>query len=145
MLIDPDDLDSVQAGWVLDEQTPALSREGVVGGVPRHAQSFGNSGHRQVADDDPDQTPPQAGAGDLGPRRRRSGGILTPHVRHAPKANKGDLSLMPNGATPVLARPEYGHLPSLLVLARWFIQFSLKEYAHDQPRDPSQQPSGAGG
>ncbi|WP_222126303.1 hypothetical protein, partial [Rothia kristinae] len=22
--------------------------------VPRHAQSFGNSGHRQVADDDPD-------------------------------------------------------------------------------------------
>lgn len=47
----------------------------------RHAQSFGNSGHRQVADDDPDQTPPQAGAGDLGPRRRRSGGVLTPHVR----------------------------------------------------------------
>ncbi|SBM42267.1 Hypothetical protein PFR_JS22-1_105 [Propionibacterium freudenreichii] len=47
----------------------------------RHAQSFGNSGHRQVADDDPDQTPPQAGAGDLGPRRRRSGGVVTPHVR----------------------------------------------------------------
>ena len=81
VLIDPDDLDTVQAGRVLDEQTPALSQDRVVGGVPRHAQSFGNSGHRQVADDDPDQTPPQAGAGDLGPRRRRSGGVLTPHVR----------------------------------------------------------------
>ena len=81
MLIDPDGLDTVQAGRVLDEQTPALSQDRVVGGVPRHAQSFGNSGHRQVADDDPDQTPPQAGAGDLGPRRRRSGGVLTPHVR----------------------------------------------------------------
>ena len=47
--------------------------------------------------------------------------------RHAPKANKGDPSLMPNGGTPVLARPEDGRAPSLLVLARWFIQFSLKE------------------
>ena len=80
VLIDPDDLDPVQAGRVLDEQTPALSQDRVVGGVPRHAQSFGNSGHRQVADDDPDQTPPQTATGEPRPRLGRLGGVLAPHV-----------------------------------------------------------------
>ena len=80
MLIDPDDLDTVQAGRVLDEQTPALSQHGVVGGVPRDSQAFGDAGHGQVLAHDPFQRPPQTATGEPRPRLGRLGGVLAPHV-----------------------------------------------------------------
>lgn len=50
-----DDTDAIQAGWVVDEEVLYFGEDRVVGGVPRHRETFGDAGHRQMADHDPDQ------------------------------------------------------------------------------------------
>lgn len=87
-----DDLDAVQAGRISDEQPLPLGQDRVVGRVPRHAQTLGDPGHRQVLDHGPHQPPPQPGTGDLGPRLRRGRGVLAPHVAalDAPVAMDGE-------------------------------------------------------
>ena len=48
VLVDPDDLDPVEAVLVVDENPLALGQDRVVGGVPRNPESLGDPGRRFV-------------------------------------------------------------------------------------------------
>jgi hypothetical protein len=48
MLINTNDLHPIEAVRVIDQHTPTLGQNGVVRGIPRHAQALGNPGHRQM-------------------------------------------------------------------------------------------------
>ena len=80
MLIDADHADSVEAGQVIDEQPFPLGQDGVVGGVPGHAESGGDPRDREVIDDQGLQRPPDPAPGELRPPGRRSGDVLAPAV-----------------------------------------------------------------
>jgi len=80
VLIDPEHPDPVEAGGVGDQDPPALGQDGVVGGVPRDPEGFGDTGDREVLADDRLQRPAQRTAGQLGPRLGGPAGVLAPDV-----------------------------------------------------------------
>ena len=80
VLIDPDDLHSVEPAGVLDQDTAAFGQDRVVRGVPRHPQPLGDAGHGEVLDHDGFQRPPQTTTRQLRPRLGRAAGVLAPHV-----------------------------------------------------------------
>jgi len=80
MLIDPDHAHAVEAARVVDQDTLALGQDRVVGGVPRHLETFGDASDSQVLTHDPFQRPPQAPPGQLRPWFGGLAGVLTPHV-----------------------------------------------------------------
>jgi len=80
VLIDPDHSDPVEPGGILDQDPRALGEDRVVGGVPRHPEALGDAGDSEVLTHEALQRPPQPTAGDLRPRLRRPGGVLTPDV-----------------------------------------------------------------
>ncbi len=80
MLIDPDDLDAVEPGLVVDEDSLTFGQDGGVGSVPRDRESFGDPGDGQVLDHDAFQRPPQPAARELRPRLGGTAGVVTPHV-----------------------------------------------------------------
>jgi len=79
-LVDPDHPDAVEPTWVIDQDALALGQDRVVGGVPRHPETFGDAGHGQVLTHDPFQCPAQAATRQLRPRLGRLAGVLAPHV-----------------------------------------------------------------
>jgi len=80
VLIDADDPHAVEAGRVVDENTSAFSKHGVVGGVPGDVESLGDPGDGEVLHDQRFERPPQPTARELRPRLGRTGGVLAPHV-----------------------------------------------------------------
>ncbi len=80
VLVHADDLDLVEPVRIVDQHPAALGDDGVVGGVPRHAQTLGDPGHGQVLAHDADQRPPQRSTGEPGPGLGGRGGVLPPHV-----------------------------------------------------------------
>ena len=77
----------------------AFGQDGVVGGVPRHFQTFGDPGHGEVLDHDPFQRPPQPSPRQLRPGFGRRGGVLTPHMP-APRAPVAADRDMKDGGSP---------------------------------------------
>ncbi len=59
MLVHAQDTDAVQTGRVIDQDTSTFGQDRVVGGVPRHAEPFGDARHGQVLGHDADKAPPQ--------------------------------------------------------------------------------------
>ena len=80
VLVDADHGHPVEPAGVIDEDPLALGQHGVVGGVPRHRETFSDAGHAQVLAHDPFQRPPQSAARELRPRLGRLRGALAPHV-----------------------------------------------------------------
>ena len=68
VFVDADHPHTVEAGWIGDEYPLTFGEHRVVGGVPRHRQSFGDSGHAQVLADKGFQRPPQTTARQRSPR-----------------------------------------------------------------------------
>src|SRR5699024_8116727 len=100
VLIDPDDLHVVESVLVIDEDPLALGEHGVVGGVPRDAESLGNPCDAQVADDETLQCPGQATAGELRAWLRCERGVLTPHVKAAAAPVAADRDLQRRRSPP---------------------------------------------
>ena len=67
-----------------------FGQHGVVGGVPRHGESFGDAGDGQVLDHQTLQRPPQPATGQLGSRLGGPAGVLPPHVSAAVAAVAAD-------------------------------------------------------
>ena len=80
MLIDADHPDPVEASRVVEQDALPLSEHGGVGGAPRHREGLGETRDGEVLADQPDQRPPQRGAGQLRPRLRGAAGVLAPHM-----------------------------------------------------------------
>ena len=80
VLVDPDDLHTVEAVRIVDEDPSAFGQDGGVGGVPRHPETFGDPGHGQVLAHDAGQRPPQPAARQLRPRLGRLAHVLAPHM-----------------------------------------------------------------
>lgn len=80
VLVDPDDIDSIEAAGIIDQQPFTLGQDRVVRGVPCHRQGFGHAGHRQVLNHDAFQGPPQPALGQFRPGSGCSAGVLTPHM-----------------------------------------------------------------
>src|SRR5260221_12919923 len=59
VFVDPDRGDPVEPGGVIDQGPLALGKDGVVGGVPRDAETLSNPGHGEVLDHDRLQRPPK--------------------------------------------------------------------------------------
>ena len=68
--------DAVEPVRVVDQDALALGQDGVVGGVPRDPEPFGDPGDGQVLDHDAFQRPPQPAARQLRPRLGRLGWCL---------------------------------------------------------------------
>ena len=83
VLVDADHPHTVEAGRIGDEYPLAFGKHRVVGGVPRHRQSFSDSGHAQVLADKGFQRPPQSAARQRGPRLGSSTAVLAPHMTAA--------------------------------------------------------------
>jgi hypothetical protein len=80
VLVDADHADAVEPAGVFDQGPTAFGQYGVVGGVPRDPEAFGDAGDGQVLADDPFQRPPQPPAGQLRACLGRPAGVLAPHV-----------------------------------------------------------------
>jgi hypothetical protein len=80
VLVDTDDQHVVEPGRVVDQDALALGQNGVVGGVPRDPETFGNPSDGQMPDHDPLQRPPQPAARQFRARLCRAAGVLAPHV-----------------------------------------------------------------
>jgi hypothetical protein len=81
VLVDTDRGDRVEAVFIADQEPVPFGQDRSVGGVPRHAQAFGDPSDSQVLKDQAFQRPAQATAGDLRPRLRSRRGVLAPHMR----------------------------------------------------------------
>jgi len=62
VLIDADDVDAVEAVDVVDQGPLPLGQHGVVGGVPRDTETFGDTGDGEVLNDDAFERPAQPAA-----------------------------------------------------------------------------------
>lgn len=65
---------------VVDQDALPLGQDGVVRGIPRHAQSLGDPGDRQVPDDQTHQGPAHRCARQLRSRSRGPRKVLPPHA-----------------------------------------------------------------
>jgi hypothetical protein len=83
VLVDADRGDAVEPVWVVDEEALALGQNGIVGGVPRHAETLGDAGDREVLNHQRFQRPPQTPARQPGSRFGRPAGVLAPHMTAA--------------------------------------------------------------
>jgi hypothetical protein len=80
VLIDPDDLHTVQPAGIVDQHPSALGQDRVVGGVPRDAEPLGDASDAQVLTHDRLQRPGQSTTRQPGPRLGRAAGVLAPHM-----------------------------------------------------------------
>src|SRR4030095_12793146 len=80
VLIDPDDLHTVQPAGIVDQPPSALGQDRVVGGVPRDAKPLGDASDAQVLTHDRLQRPGQSTTRQPGPRLGRAAGVLAPHM-----------------------------------------------------------------
>ena len=78
VFVDADHADSVEAGRVIDQQPLPLGENGVVSGMPGHAQPGGDPRDREVVDDQGFQRPPDPASGELRPLCGRRGGVFAP-------------------------------------------------------------------
>jgi hypothetical protein len=83
VFVDPDRGDAVEPVRIVDQKALPLGEYGIVGGVPRHGERFGDAGDGEVLDDQAFQSPPQAATGQLGSRLGGLAGVLPPHVAAA--------------------------------------------------------------
>ena len=80
MLINTENLDTIEAGRVIDQDPSALTQDGVIGGMPRHPQVGGDARPRQVIHDYRSQHPRQAATRDLRSWRCCRSGVFAPHM-----------------------------------------------------------------
>lgn len=80
VLVDAEHMDAVETPRIVDQHPLALGQDGVVGGVPRHCQPFGDPGYGQMRDHESFQRPPHRPSGQLRPRLGGSAHVLTPHM-----------------------------------------------------------------
>jgi hypothetical protein len=80
VLVDPDDGDPIEAAGVPDQDTPTFSQDRIVGGVPRHSETFSDTSDGEVLTYEPFQSPPQAAARQLRPRLGGLADVLAPHM-----------------------------------------------------------------
>jgi len=100
VLIDPDHGDAVEAARVVDQDVLALGQDGVVGGVPRDPESFGNAGDGEVLAHDRLQRPPLPTPRELRPRLGRPAGVFAPHMSAASAGVAADRHNQGGGPPP---------------------------------------------
>src|ERR1700712_1216643 len=100
VLVDPDDLHSVEPAGVGDQDTAALGQHRTVRRVPRNTKTFSDPGDRQMLTHDSLQRPPQCATREPGPRLRCPAGVLPPHAAAAVAAVSAARDQQPRRAPP---------------------------------------------
>ena len=112
VLVDPDDRDPVEPCRVADQDPRALGQNGLIRGIPRDREPFGDPGHAQMLHDQCEQGPPQSSPGDLRARLGRGCGVLPPHppAAGAPVAAHGDQQRRGSPPERLVRQPARDHV-----------------------------------
>jgi hypothetical protein len=118
VFVHADHAHAVEPCGVVDEHSPALGQDCVVGRVPGDGEGFGDTRDGEVLDHERFQRPPQPPPRQLRPRLGCAGGVLAPHVpaTAAPVAADPDLQDRGPPAQRLVRQPPQhraaGHAPA---------------------------------
>jgi hypothetical protein len=113
VLVDADGLHTVEPAGIIDQDPLALGQDRVVGGTPRHPETFGDPGDGQVLTHDALQRPPQTAPRHLRPGLGGQTGVLAPHMpaSGAPVAAHGDFQRRGTPAQRLVRQPPNHGVP----------------------------------